>query len=118
MNPICFGITKILQKRITLCIPMEIMIRIVRIHNDGFIHRDIHGGNILLDIDEDFKDDRNIDKLDVFIADFGLSCPANKPLSNSRGTYMAPEVLRGESRTYASDIYAFGILMWELSSNV
>jgi serine/threonine protein kinase len=111
MNPICFGITKILQKRITLCIPMEIMIRIVRI-------RDIHGGNILLDIDEDFKDDRNIDKLDVFIADFGLSCPANKPLSNSRGTYMAPEVLRGESRTYASDIYAFGILMWELSSNV
>src|ERR1044072_1099447 len=132
MTPICFGITKNpseddyimvfryakggdlchflkekgkdLSWEIRIHYFLEIMIRIVRIHNDGFIHRDIHGGNILLDIDEDFEDDRNTDQLDVLIADFGLSRPANEPLSNSRGTYgiipyIAPEVLRGEPRT-------------------
>ena len=30
--------------------------------------------------------------------------------------YMAPEILLGKAKSKASDIYAFGIVMWEFSS--
>ncbi|POG81561.1 kinase-like domain-containing protein, partial [Rhizophagus irregularis DAOM 181602=DAOM 197198] len=30
--------------------------------------------------------------------------------------YVAPEVIIGKEYTFASDIYSFGILMWEISS--
>eukprot|EP01054_Gregarina_sp_Poly1_P010534 Gregarina_sp_Poly_1__10533@NODE_776_length_6341_cov_153_345075_g570_i0_p4_GENE_NODE_776_length_6341_cov_153_345075_g570_i0NODE_776_length_6341_cov_153_345075_g570_i0_p4_ORF_typecomplete_len216_score15_97Pkinase_Tyr/PF07714_17/2_6e37Pkinase/PF00069_25/9_6e35Pkinase_fungal/PF17667_1/1_7e09Kinaselike/PF14531_6/7Kinaselike/PF14531_6/0_0011Kdo/PF06293_14/0_0036_NODE_776_length_6341_cov_153_345075_g570_i018382485 len=31
--------------------------------------------------------------------------------------WMAPETLRGERHTYKSDIYAFGLVLWELMTN-
>ncbi|CAI2190132.1 2144_t:CDS:2, partial [Funneliformis geosporum] len=33
-------------------------------------------------------------------------------------SFVAPEVLRGQSYTLASDIYSFSIIMWELISGV
>jgi serine/threonine protein kinase len=32
--------------------------------------------------------------------------------------YMAPEVLRGNLYTKASDVYSFGIIMWEMTSGI
>jgi serine/threonine protein kinase len=33
-----------------------------------------------------------------------------------RPRYMAPEVLRGEAARMQSDVYSFGILLWEMTA--
>ncbi|CAI2165311.1 9941_t:CDS:2 [Funneliformis geosporum] len=50
--------------------------------------------------------------------DFGFCGPADKPLGSIYGNlpYIAPEVINGKGYTFASDIYSFGMLMWEISS--
>ncbi|RIB10834.1 kinase-like domain-containing protein [Gigaspora rosea] len=79
------------------------------IHYNDLIHRDLHSGNILLN---SFKS--------AYIADLGLSITANIALkSKSDGIcgvlpYIAPEVLNEHLYTKASDIYSFGIIMWEI----
>ena len=58
------------------------------------------------------------DDLCVKIGDFGLSKEKKlfNPFSGPIGTthWMAPEVLRGEVYTDASDVYSFGALLWEM----
>ncbi|RIB21455.1 kinase-like domain-containing protein [Gigaspora rosea] len=79
------------------------------IHSRDIIHRDLHSGNILLN---NFKS--------AYIADLGLSISANiMPKSKYDGIYgilpyVAPEVLNNQPYTKASDIYSFGIIMWEI----
>ncbi|POG81565.1 kinase-like domain-containing protein, partial [Rhizophagus irregularis DAOM 181602=DAOM 197198] len=77
-----------------------------RIHCNGAVHRDLHSGNILY-----------CDGF-CYISDFGFCGPADKPLRSIYGNlpYIAPEVIIGKEYTYASDIYSFGILMWEILS--
>jgi len=75
-------------------------------HDLGIIHRDIKPENILL----------NKDRI-AFITDFGIATPAN--LGKTRelaGTpdYMAPEQLRMEPVTPASDIYSCGVLFYRM----
>ncbi|CAB4416168.1 unnamed protein product [Rhizophagus irregularis] len=79
-----------------------------RIHFYGAVHRDLHSGNILYSQYNDAW----------YISDFGFCGPANKPLKSIYGNlpYIAPEVIIGKGYTFASDIYSFGILMWEISS--
>ncbi|RIB02359.1 kinase-like domain-containing protein [Gigaspora rosea] len=79
------------------------------IHSQGLIHRDLHSGNILQD---------NLHS--AYVADLGLSITTTKTLNAERRgvfgilPYIAPEVLDGEQYTTASDIYSFGIIMWEI----
>jgi CheY-like chemotaxis protein len=75
-------------------------------HDLGIIHRDIKPENILL----------NKDRV-AFITDFGIAVPQS--LTRARelaGTpdYMAPEQLRMEPVTPASDIYSCGVLMYRM----
>src|SRR3954454_18916396 len=53
-----------------------------------------------------------------FIRDHGFCIPADKPLNSVYGNlpYIAPEVIAGKETTFASDIYSFGMFMWEISS--
>src|SRR5205823_8896989 len=76
------------------------------IHRENAIHRDLHSGNILYN--------QGV----FFISDLGFCGPANKPLNSVYGNlpYIAPEVIAGKETTFASDIYSFGMLMWEISS--
>jgi serine/threonine protein kinase len=80
------------------------------IHDANIIHKDLHSGNIL--IRDDFF---------PYISDLGLCRPANEN-QNKKGDvygvlpYMAPEVLRGQPYTKATDIYSFGIIMNEVVS--
>ncbi|RIA84267.1 kinase-like domain-containing protein [Glomus cerebriforme] len=79
-----------------------------RIHKEKAIHRDLHSGNILyLKLVQSF-----------YISDLGFCGPVNKPLNSIYGNlpYIAPEVIAGSETTFASDIYSFAILMWEISS--
>ncbi|RIB27560.1 kinase-like domain-containing protein [Gigaspora rosea] len=81
-----------------------------RIHTYlNFIHRDLHSGNILID---------KIGK--PTIADLGLSRPmeASSDKNAIYGVipYVAPEALkRGKFNEY-SDIYSFGMIIWEVIS--
>ncbi|RIB28941.1 kinase-like domain-containing protein [Gigaspora rosea] len=82
---------------------------ICTIHSHGLIHRDLHSGNIL---QNSFKS--------AYIADLGLSITANIALKSKSDKicgilpYIAPEVLNKHPYTKASDVYSFGIIMWEI----
>ena len=95
------------------------------IHDAGIIHRDIKLNNILLN-----------DKSGVMLSDFGISKFAGEKIRSEvdmsrtvvsregrmvtgnciMGTegYMAPEILRGEAATAASDTYALGVTFFRL----
>jgi serine/threonine protein kinase len=84
-----------------------------RIHGKELIHRDLHIGNIVC---KDFSPN---------ITDMGLCKPANyNELENAENNvygvlpYLAPELLRGQDYTKASDIYSFGIIMYEVISEL
>ncbi|KLL02867.1 MAG: hypothetical protein MRECE_40c006 [Mycoplasmataceae bacterium CE_OT135] len=79
------------------------------IHNKGLIHRDFHSGNILNST------------MHSFITDLGLCKPANETKQEKiYGVlpYVAPEVLNSEPYTKASDIYSFGIVVYEILSGL
>ncbi|RHZ75201.1 hypothetical protein Glove_217g110 [Diversispora epigaea] len=83
------------------------------IHDKEIIHRDLHGGNILI---------KYFDK-NAIISDLGFSRPANIDSNLSRKSqiygiipYMAPELFKGQTYSYASDIYSLGMIMWQLTS--
>ena len=80
------------------------------IHNKGFIHKDLHSGNILSDDEY------------CYITDLGLCKPVNEQdeVKKIHGVlpYIAPEVLRGKTYTQAADIYSFGILACEILSGL
>jgi serine/threonine protein kinase len=83
------------------------------IHSANLIHGNLHTGNILQDHSRSN------------ISDFKFSIKYNTKKNNSTSSlrevygvipFTAPEVLRGQQPTLSSDIYSFGIIMWELSS--
>lgn len=76
------------------------------VHRRGIIHRDLKPGNVLVKGGQ------------VKVVDFGVSITRERPVETVAGTlaYMAPEVLRGEGATEASDLYAVGIIAYELLS--
>ncbi|GAW82082.1 tyrosine kinase-like protein [Plasmodium gonderi] len=78
------------------------------VHCNNFFHRDLKLSNILLD-----------DNQDAVISDFGLSTHFS---SNDSPTayaiygnifYAAPEVLKGEGFFKESDVWSFGVSLWE-----
>lgn len=83
-----------------------IIIGLNHIHNKGLIHKDLHLGNVLVTKDEY-----------CIITDFGLSSAVYEKKKNEiRGVlpYLAPEILRGEEHSESSDIYSFGMMMYEI----
>ncbi|GBB98850.1 hypothetical protein RclHR1_03340011 [Rhizophagus clarus] len=88
---------------------------LVKIHKGNIIHRDLHSGNILL---------RGIDLYsDAKICDLGTSKSATESTTELTDNeeeiygiipYVAPEVLQGKKYTRASDIYSYGMIMWEV----
>ena len=81
-------------------------------HARGVVHRDLKPGNIML---EDHATDTH-----VSVTDFGLSraFDAAETIAPDRilGTpgYMAPEIMRGQTAGYPADVYAFGIVVYEM----
>ncbi len=76
-------------------------------HDKGVIHRDLKPANIMLDR-----------RGNVVIMDFGLAAVASEltgaEARSGTPAYMAPEQLRGEEVTSRSDIYALGLVLYEL----
>ncbi|AMC93437.1 hypothetical protein AOC36_05415 [Erysipelothrix larvae] len=98
-----------LEKYEALSIMKQLVSAVKCAHEAGIVHRDIKPQNILV------KDDGT-----VKIADFGIAL-ANDALQLTKvdsvmGSvhYLAPECVRGDGATIQSDIYAMGIVFFEL----
>lgn len=83
-------------------------------HRDHVIHGDLKSGNIILTASGDGSER-------AVITDFGLARrPASSlqtpPSVTAGGTpdYMAPELWRGEKASVASDIFALGVILYEM----
>jgi serine/threonine protein kinase/tetratricopeptide (TPR) repeat protein len=77
-------------------------------HRVGVIHRDLKTGNVILVMQEDGE-------TRAVITDFGLAAsPANCDGMAGTPPYMAPELWRGEKASKASDLYALGVMLYEM----
>ena len=86
-------------------------------HKQGFVHRDIKPQNILVSS----VAGRGTDSAPhVKVADFGLARSLTSLTSSQGGLvfgtvqYIAPEQARGEPATAAADIYALGVVLYEM----
>ncbi|MBN2009812.1 protein kinase [candidate division KSB1 bacterium] len=78
-------------------------------HEKGIVHRDVKSGNIRI------TDDNKIKIMDFGLATVGAGQQSTKDYSTHGTTaYMAPEQARGEPADHRSDIWAFGIVLYEL----
>ena len=100
--------------RETVRIAMETLDGLASAHRAGVVHRDIKPENILVN-----------DRGHIQITDFGLARAASQATLSSTGmllgtaAYLAPEMIERNEATPQGDLYAVGIMMWEmLAGNV
>jgi Protein kinase domain len=100
---------------------VQIASALARAHDRGIVHRDLKTANIVVTSDGLVK-----------VLDFGLAKRVGGDLvtaptrsfatvenaSSVSGTlpYMAPEILRGEPADYRSDLWAVGVVLYEIAS--
>ncbi|MFT3698647.1 MAG: serine/threonine-protein kinase [Kofleriaceae bacterium] len=88
----------------------QILAGLAEIHVAGFVHGDLKSDNILWDAEE----------RRAVIIDFGLARAPSTRLRDEHdmisGTpdYMAPELVCGDAITRAADIYAVGVILYEM----
>lgn len=80
---------------------------VAHLHAHGWVHGDVNPGNLVVDDDDH-----------VTLVDLGVSRTIGEA-GAVRGThaYMAPEQVRGEPWTRATDVFAIGVVLWELAAN-
>ncbi len=80
-------------------------------HAHGIIHRDLKPENIVLTSTQTAK-----------LMDFGLARSLDGPRLTEEGvvvgtfSYLAPEILMGQEATALSDLYALGVILYELTT--
>jgi eukaryotic-like serine/threonine-protein kinase len=78
-------------------------------HRRGVVHRDVSPDNLFVTYDGDVK-----------VIDFGIAKATRRRTKTQMGmvkgkvSYMSPEQVRGDSIDHRSDIFALGIILWEM----
>lgn len=106
-----------LSKKEARQIAAQLCAGLAEAHRAGVVHGDLKSGNVIL-ANEDYRNVRAV------ITDFGLARRSQETLRGAqsgslRGTpdYMAPELWKGDKASAASDIYALGVILFELASH-
>jgi len=83
----------------------QIALALLFIHHSGVVHRDIKSHNFLVS-----------ENLTVKLCDFGLARKESQVNCEPAGTaaYLSPELWQGQAASKSSDIFAFGVLLWEI----
>ena len=87
----------------------ELAAALAHAHARGVLHRDVKPSNVLFDEEGNAK-----------LADFGIARLGDAPTLTEAGTilgtaaYISPEQARAEPVTAASDVYAFGVVLYLL----
>jgi serine/threonine protein kinase len=90
----------------------QVVAALAAVHAAGIVHRDVKPENVLVE--------RAHDRLSARLTDFGIAhVTAASALTRTDqllGTvdYLAPEVVGGDRATPAADVYAFGVVAYEL----
>jgi serine/threonine protein kinase/tetratricopeptide (TPR) repeat protein len=97
------GLNADFEEKIRLLI--QLLQALAYLHRRGILHRDLKPGNVLVDVNGDVK-----------VLDFGLAVAREQQTDGMVGTlnYMAPEVFMGQTATRTSDLFAVGIIAYEL----
>lgn len=102
----------------TLAVAGEIAEALGKVHQLGLIHRDLKPANVMLTPDGHVK-----------VMDFGLAKQVTRGENDVTETlltqngvapgtpaYMSPEQIRGEALDSRSDVFSFGVVLWEMLS--
>ncbi len=109
-----------ISTRDALPIIRQIAAAIDAAHAAGIVHRDLKPGNVMIVPDEAGGEARTI------VTDFGVAHATGDPFDDLSGTgdvvgspaYMAPEQIEGDAITAHTDIYALGIVIFEMVTGV
>lgn len=98
-----------LDPEVASLIALEVVCGLEEIHARGIVHRDLKPANILIGVEGDVK-----------IADFGIAVDENAEGLTRPGIlvgsipYMAPEQILGQRADNRTDVFLFGILLYEM----
>lgn len=99
---------KILSWKDSVLFASQILSALVHAHENGIVHRDIKPQNILL------TSSGTIKVTDFGIAQFMRQNPADNGRTIGSVHYMSPEQARGDKVDARADLYAVGILLYEM----
>jgi eukaryotic-like serine/threonine-protein kinase len=98
---------------------IQILDALVHAHDQRVIHRDLKGANVMVGPSGhvtllDFGLARQLDGVVAGTQVFSASAAADVTAAGGTLPYMAPEILRGQAADTRTDLWSFGVLLYEM----